>query len=250
MKKLTVKIISLFSAAIMTTSVFPINAAAVPRINDNVYEAFEEAFKEGKDTVHVGIGFNEPDEAMIYAQATRDTNEYLATLGEENYSHHELENIRVDNYRKRRNALIKKANVETVKGIVDKLGLKEEEYNHNSNSIIPFMDADITAEQLEIAAGIEEIESIAAGGTPPDSTWCVQEEPTFGWDLYSTAKGDVNSDFDVNIADAVKLLQFIANSNKYPLTEQEKINADVDGNPGITGLDVLLIQKMAVNSVK
>ena len=249
MKKLTVKIISLFSAAIMTTSVFPINAAAVPRINDNVYEAFEEAFKEGKDTVNVCIEFNEPDEAMISAQVMRDTDEYLATLGEENYSHHELENIRVNYYRKRGNALIKMANVETVKGIVDKLGLKEEEYNHNSNSIIPLMNADITAEQLEIAAEIEEIESIGII-IPPDPPLGVQEEPTFGWDLYSTAKGDVNSDFDVNIADAVKLLQFIANSNKYPLTEQEKINADVDGNPGITGLDVLLIQKMAVNSVK
>ena len=56
--------------------------------------------------------------------------------------------------------------------------------------------------------------------------------------------GDVNGDGFVDVADAVKLLQFIANSNKYPLDAAAIERADVDGQPGITGTDVLTIQKV------
>ena len=76
------------------------------------------------------------------------------------------------------------------------------------------------------------------------TTTCVPGEMTFGWELYSTVKGDANNDFKVNIADAVTVLQYIANNKKYPLSEQSKLNADCDGVPGITGGDAIMIQKM------
>jgi hypothetical protein len=55
-------------------------------------------------------------------------------------------------------------------------------------------------------------------------------------------RGDTNADGKVNVADAVAVLQYIANAEKYPLTAQAKFNADIDGEEGITGGDAKAIQ--------
>ena len=54
--------------------------------------------------------------------------------------------------------------------------------------------------------------------------------------------GDANDDKKISISDAVAILQNLANAEKYPLSEQGKINADVDGEAGITGKDAAAIQ--------
>ena len=56
--------------------------------------------------------------------------------------------------------------------------------------------------------------------------------------------GDANEDSKVNVADAVSVLQYVANKTKYPLTETGMINADIDGVAGITGTDAIVIQKV------
>lgn len=59
-----------------------------------------------------------------------------------------------------------------------------------------------------------------------------------------TVYGDVNLDGDVTLADSLAILQFIANEEKYPLTDQQKDNADVfNRGDGITAMDSLSIQK-------
>lgn len=55
--------------------------------------------------------------------------------------------------------------------------------------------------------------------------------------------GDANVDGKVTVADAVAILQHIANKDKYELKKQGKINADVDGVEGVTANDALIIQK-------
>ena len=65
-----------------------------------------------------------------------------------------------------------------------------------------------------------------------------------------TLSGDVNCDNEVDMADAVLIMQALANPNKYGengtaenhLTEQGKINADMDGG-GLTVGDAQIIQK-------
>ena len=60
----------------------------------------------------------------------------------------------------------------------------------------------------------------------------------------STVRGDANLDKDVNISDAVCIMQCIANPGKFRLSEQAKINADITGdNDGVTSKDALVIQK-------
>ena len=56
--------------------------------------------------------------------------------------------------------------------------------------------------------------------------------------------GDANDDGDVTVSDAVTILQYIGNKDKYNLDDTQKKYADVDGTPGITGMDALTIQKV------
>jgi hypothetical protein len=59
----------------------------------------------------------------------------------------------------------------------------------------------------------------------------------------ATVYGDANEDGKITVSDAVAILQFIANKEKYPLTGQGAINADCDGEKGITGTDAIAVQK-------
>ena len=61
--------------------------------------------------------------------------------------------------------------------------------------------------------------------------------------------GDANEDGQVNMADAVLIMQSIANPDEYKLTEQGEKNGDVDGTEGITNKDALLIQQYKLNLV-
>jgi len=56
-------------------------------------------------------------------------------------------------------------------------------------------------------------------------------------------KGDANTDGRINVSDAVTVLQYIANAEKYPLTPEGMENADCDGEAGLTGSDAIAIQK-------
>ncbi len=56
--------------------------------------------------------------------------------------------------------------------------------------------------------------------------------------------GDVNGDNKVLLNDAVLILQHLGNPDEYPLTEQAKINGDVDApGSGLTNKDALRIQQ-------
>ncbi len=59
----------------------------------------------------------------------------------------------------------------------------------------------------------------------------------------ATLYGDANLDQKVNVADAVAVLQYIANATKYKLEGACLANADCDGQIGITGGDATAIQK-------
>ncbi len=54
--------------------------------------------------------------------------------------------------------------------------------------------------------------------------------------------GDANCDGSVDIADATLILQNVGNGDKYVLSEQGQLNADVDGSGGITTIDSLVVQ--------
>ena len=57
------------------------------------------------------------------------------------------------------------------------------------------------------------------------------------------SSGDANLDGVINVSDAVAVLQYITNGEKYPLSAKARKNADCDGDTGITGNDAIMIQK-------
>jgi hypothetical protein len=74
-----------------------------------------------------------------------------------------------------------------------------------------------------------------------------------------TKYGDVNCDGDLDLSDAVLIMQSLANPNKYGLegsdknhiTEQGQLNGDVDTSAkGITSNDALRIQEFLLGKIK
>ncbi len=65
-----------------------------------------------------------------------------------------------------------------------------------------------------------------------------------------TKWGDANVDGNVNISDAVLIMQSIANPEEFTVTEQGKINGDViDNGGGLTNLDALAIQYVEIKTI-
>lgn len=62
--------------------------------------------------------------------------------------------------------------------------------------------------------------------------------------------GDANCDEEVNLADAVLIMQNMANPSKYKITEQGKLNGDVDENgDGLTPNDAFKIQQYVLGII-
>nr|AEV58591.1 scaffoldin C [Ruminococcus flavefaciens] len=82
--------------------------------------------------------------------------------------------------------------------------------------------------------------------TAPPATTTTTTENKPGVSL----RGDANFDNKVSVADAVAILQSIANKDKYALKPQGAVNGDVEGNnDGITGADALRIQKWDAGAI-
>ncbi|MDE5556811.1 MAG: InlB B-repeat-containing protein [Ruminococcus sp.] len=91
-------------------------------------------------------------------------------------------------------------------------------------------------------------------GTPPDTTTTqtttittttetTTENPEIIW-------GDANEDKDVNVSDAVFIMQSLSNPDEYKLSKQGLINADVaDHGDGVTAKDALIIQEIGINLI-
>nr|AEV58578.1 scaffoldin C [Ruminococcus flavefaciens] len=94
-------------------------------------------------------------------------------------------------------------------------------------------------------AGSVTIGSEETTTTPPATTTTTTENKP-GVSL----RGDANLDNKVSVADAVAILQSIANKDKYALKPQGAVNGDVEGNnDGITGADAFRIQKWDAGAI-
>ena len=68
------------------------------------------------------------------------------------------------------------------------------------------------------------------------------------WDMNTSRSGDVNGDGEVDMADAVLIMQYLANPDKYQLTDSAMYNADVEGDcDGLNLNDASSIQRRLLN---
>ena len=78
----------------------------------------------------------------------------------------------------------------------------------------------------------------------PFMMWDLSASESIGAiDLMNAVDGDSNCDEQMDMADAVLIMQSLANPDKYQLTDQGKFNADLNGD-GITVGDAQKIQEM------
>ena len=106
----------------------------------------------------------------------------------------------------------------------------------------------------ELVWGVEPDGTVPKNGSSSASSGTKVETGTSGPNSDGTSKvtwGDANVDGKVTVADAVAVLQYIANQTKYALTDQGKLNADVYENDGaITGTDAITIQQVDAGILK
>jgi len=94
---------------------------------------------------------------------------------------------------------------------------------------------DIFFAQIYVLLSEDDSASIPSGNTDSD----------ISPDLIS---GDVNCDGSIDMADAVLIMQYLSNPNKYQISENGRLNGDIDGKVnGITLTDVLAIQNYLLN---
>lgn len=67
-------------------------------------------------------------------------------------------------------------------------------------------------------------------------------------EIKGSVKGDANNDGAVDMADVVLIMQSVSNPDKYSISEQGRLNADIDGG-GITAGDAQTVQKKLLGLV-
>lgn len=88
--------------------------------------------------------------------------------------------------------------------------------------------------------------STGTSTTTTTTTTTATDKPTSNPDI---VYGDANGDGIVTIADAVMIMQSLANSDEYTLSEKGAEAADVVGNDGITSKDALAIQMVVAGTI-
>ena len=108
-------------------------------------------------------------------------------------------------------------------------------------------EIELISETEMSAKEVLEFENELYNATGIQPIWRVLESAMGDSEEYNgkdVLNGDANCDKGVGLADALAILQYVANAEKYPLTTQGLFNADIVGDgDGITPLDALEIQK-------
>lgn len=98
----------------------------------------------------------------------------------------------------------------------------------------------LTPEQIDDIADSNNIKSIRMIYVGEDFD---TENQAF-YDSFSPVEGDANGDKKVSISDSVRILQYVANAEKYPLSPTLLVNADIADNDGVSAYDANYIQKI------
>lgn len=109
-----------------------------------------------------------------------------------------------------------------------------ENFNFGGNSDVPVETTTVTT---EAATTVTTTEIVTVTETAP---------VTDIGDIKPTLYGDANEDGTITIADATAILQSVGNPDKYSLTKQGEVNADIDGVGGVTGSDALIVQLLEI----
>ena len=97
------------------------------------------------------------------------------------------------------------------------------------------------SEKITLASKIYKATSFCSEHAMTSNTQLATESESI-IDMHNSVDGDANCDNNMNMSDAVLIMQSLANPSKYSITAQGQYNADFDDD-GITNFDALTIQK-------
>lgn len=113
------------------------------------------------------------------------------------------------------------------------------DFNNNGTSGDVY---DIMITQMYVLINTGESSSSSGGSYNYDSNMGIL------LDINNPRSGDVNGDGEVDMADAVLIMQYLANPDKYQLTDSAMYNADVEGDcDGLNTSDASAIQRRLLN---
>ena len=227
------EIIAIATAATMAlTSITTIITTAVDEPNNST------SLIETENKIKVVIwAKNEDISSYAEEKAYQMTSEYADTLNTNEFTYYEIEKMKTDYYKEKKRELLKQAYCERAELILDELEIDKKTASYSS--FTPMIVCSITEEQMKKAETYELVSSVSIYEPIDDA-----QDATVTTPCDSILSGDVNLDDIVTISDSVLILQHLVNSEKYPLSEQAKTNADCcNTGDGITGLDAAAIQK-------
>ena len=133
-------------------------------------------------------------------------------------------------------------NQEKLQAFINENGLNcHTELHEKINAVDVVPDTDISyPEEVQLAGRI-----YSGTGLKP-GFWCMAESVSDRGseiDMHNSVEGDSNCDGQLDMADAVLIMQALANPNKYSVSAQGRFNSDTNGD-GITVGDAQTIQKI------
>ena len=205
-------------------------------------DELREFINSGEGTRYVIITLTEFSDSIIDDAAEAYADKEMENIGEymsNEAMYNQYRSLLVQNY-------LKEHKGDKVEDIVycfeQKYGITVRSLDTDNTRII----AAVTPEALKSMLNDENVLAVTPYETINEPT----EGPTYPTisapviTIGSKKPGDANLDGKITVADAVTVLQFLANQEKYSLTEEAILNADIDGITGLSGGDAITIQRM------
>lgn len=231
--KMANRIIAAIISAPMLIISIPAVYAAEEKAPVETYTEQSEVIKEFPATVQ--LWYEDILDSDIRSAAGAEADKYIETVDTEELTPTEIEKIYFTYFNAKNIELHKEAYAERSAAILSSLGIDADKAV--CSGLAPLIICEITEEQYISALNNEVITSVSKHEPLEDT-----QDMTTMMEETSILPGDANCDYKLTVADAVAVLQYIANAEKYPLSPQGKVNADIDGVPGITGTDAIAIQ--------
>ncbi|MBR1592926.1 MAG: dockerin type I repeat-containing protein [Ruminococcus sp.] len=212
-----------------------VNFAAAYKIPAEI----REQIAAGVTEIPVVIGYEYSSMDTIIENYVSKVNDYKKLIGGRyKYSDEERKKLIKDFKAQTWESLVYENRERAVKYTAKDLGLTPDDVNYWTEKS-EFL-CTVTPEQLETMADSSYARTIRLLADGED----IDRDNQAFYDSFSAVEGDANGDKNVSISDAVRILQYVSNPEKYALPPTLLINADIADNDGVTAHDAAVIQQM------
>lgn len=208
------------------------------RIPDDI----NEKIVAGVTEIPVVITYTDMSFDKISESYTTEINDYkklLAKQPAEKYTAEQKKTLLEDYKTKTWHTLVSNSRKNAIKSAARSIGIKVDDIQNywiEDSRLVCTM----TPEQIKNTSLVNCVKSMRLLSDSDD----IDRDNQAYYDSFSPVEGDANGDKRVSISDSVRILQYIANAEKYPLSPTLLVNADIADNDGVTAYDARYIQKI------